>query len=372
MANPQVRDRLALRKALAVPDISIIAKGQYVLTESLEAVRALLGESSLVAVDVGARGGIPKHWEPLTGVARFVAFEPDPVACAALEKHLAKRIPTDTFNAIPVALSGEGGPRTLYVTSTPSGSSLLSPDTSVMREFVDTDYIFPIREVEIATQSLRDALDIHNESRVDLIKLDVQGCELEILRGFGDGLDSVAVVELEAAMQEHYKDQPTFSEIHDFMLARGFELFDMRNHRTWPQRNGRTSGYQEEVFGVQQRSPSIAARLWEVDALYVQTTDDLSGKDDHAVRRIAACLCTYNYFADAYKLIESSEQAGILDRDASTLARAAIVQWHRSRPNRALYARNPLVKAARLVLRVARLDRQSHWSQYSWALYPDA
>jgi hypothetical protein len=66
---------------------------------------------------------------------------------------------------------------------------------------------------------------------MDFIKIDVQGYELEVLKGAENRLNEVIGCELEVSFIEIYKRQPLFAEIDQFMRSRGFFLADLE--RFW-------------------------------------------------------------------------------------------------------------------------------------------
>jgi FkbM family methyltransferase len=58
----------------------------------------------------------------------------------------------------------------------------------------------------------------------DLLKLDVQGYELEVLRGADTTLRSARAVLCEVSFREFYTGQPLFTEVVEYLGARGFTL----------------------------------------------------------------------------------------------------------------------------------------------------
>jgi hypothetical protein len=83
------------------------------------------------------------------------------------------------------------------------------------------------REAEVSYERA----DVELERRgivPEIVKIDVQGGELEILRGFGQLLDNVWCCELEVSFLRGYRNQPLFDEIYEFMVDAGFGLFDMQ------------------------------------------------------------------------------------------------------------------------------------------------
>lgn len=57
----------------------------------------------------------------------------------------------------------------------------------------------------------------HNINKVDILKLDIQGAELECMRGFSEYLHSVDFVEIECAVVEYNKNAPDIYDILDHM-----------------------------------------------------------------------------------------------------------------------------------------------------------
>jgi FkbM family methyltransferase len=292
-------------------------------------LEAILAGEQPVCVDVGARSDIPALWLVLDGSARFVAFEPDPEACTALRAVYDGRGHGDMYRNLPIALSGTGGKRTLHVTNTPSGSSLLSPETELNLAYVDHDYIFPIRKREIETRKLGDVLDEVGETRADMIKIDVEGAALEVIQGLGeDKLKNVLCVELETAITQQFVNEATLFDIHAYMHKRGFDLLDMHQMHTVLTRNGRADGYQRTIFGVHAKSPTISGRLLDVDALFFRRSDDVLALGGNAVRRMAVAYGVYGFFCEAYDIVEKAARARLLDENEARIACDALVAWH--------------------------------------------
>jgi len=57
----------------------------------------------------------------------------------------------------------------------------------------------------------------------DLIAMDVQGAELLVLKGFGEKLNNVKVIILEASLSENYHGGVLFGELNDYLLKYNFK-----------------------------------------------------------------------------------------------------------------------------------------------------
>ena len=84
------------------------------------------------------------------------------------------------------------------------------------------------REIDNLTSStLNDELNINliRKSK-NMIKLDVQGAEIDILQGLQDNLSLFEVVILEASLREHNLGSPLFPEVCDFMKQKNYIIYD--------------------------------------------------------------------------------------------------------------------------------------------------
>ena len=66
----------------------------------------------------------------------------------------------------------------------------------------------------------------HGFEKVDILKLDVQGAELECLKGFSDYIDTVDFVELECSVMEYNVGAPGIYEVLEYMKSK-FDIHDV-------------------------------------------------------------------------------------------------------------------------------------------------
>jgi len=129
-----------------------------------------------------------------------------------------------------VALGRERGEQAINVSSYAQASSFLENG----RVLNDRVYGIDFTPVKTETVRVKTAAGYARASGVDcikLLKLDVQGYELEVLKGTEPILDRIEFIYTEVQFQELYKNGPMFDEVYEFLNRRGFELLRMTSFR---------------------------------------------------------------------------------------------------------------------------------------------
>jgi FkbM family methyltransferase len=338
-------------------------------------LRDVLGPQRFVGVDVGAANGLLPHWELLNGVADVYQIEPRRDACEELQRMNRAAGLDGSRHVVCAGVAGTDGPRTLYVSRVPTGTSLLRFEAEAEADIGDyrnPHYLHPITEHTIETTRLSSLMSKSNERQVDLIKLDIQGAELEATRGLGpELLPGLLGAELEVGLHGLYPKDARFPAVEEFMNENGLELFDIRVARVRRPLRGTYGGYESEVFSVDSNSPTIAARVWEIDAIYFRKKSVLLARGSEAeIRRMAVVYATYNYYSEAYSLLEKAEHAGILDAKTTTSLKQAMVDLHHVRNYRPWLANTPFWRGVRsLGMRIAPRNAP-RWCQHMYQQYP--
>lgn len=180
-----------------------------------------------------------------------------------------------SIEARGIAISGGGGSRTLYVTRTDSGSSLLPIvlNRNVGQRLPGTEHIFPIREKEIQTVALADLLSEAKSSKSIVLKIDVQGLEYELIESLFNGSEIesrlIAIeVEVSAQAERLMSGAKAFWDVSSLLNRFGFEVARMHPISYLPRKGARSK-----------------TLLNEVDCLFVRRTDllDLSKTRDRKI-----------------------------------------------------------------------------------------
>jgi len=176
-----------------------------------------------VIFDVGAHEGWFFHcWKDWCPLAEVHAFEP---ADEAFQR--SRMYERDDVHLNRVAVGRTAGTLPLNVMADSSVSnSLLAPVGETWREIGYTTGEIARRDVDVIT--LDDYASRHVITSIYLIKIDVQGFELEVLEGARETLTRTDYVFVEAAIRPLYAGAPRFTAVYDFLADHGFHLMTLR------------------------------------------------------------------------------------------------------------------------------------------------
>jgi FkbM family methyltransferase len=95
--------------------------------------------------------------------------------------------------------------------------------------------------------------------RPDFLKLDVQGYEIEVLKGAEQMLQAVEAVMMEVNLIAVYQGAPLAHEVVAYMAARGFRVYDISTFFRRPYDNAL---WQMDMIFVRATSPLMASTRW--------------------------------------------------------------------------------------------------------------
>lgn len=186
---------------------------------AVEHERLDLPDDVATVLDVGANRGqfalvAARRWPR----ARTICFEPLPDARRRLDA-IASRLPRASVRA--VALAEAPGEVLMHLARADDSSSLLPISARQTELFPGTDEVGVLR-----VRAARLDAEVGPEDLVGpvLLKIDVQGGELGVLRGAVGVLGAVDVVLVECSFVELYSGQPLAHEIVAFLAEHGFVL----------------------------------------------------------------------------------------------------------------------------------------------------
>lgn len=194
-------------------------------------------------VDVGAHTG----QFALFARRRFPAavlhcFEPQRDPRRTLERLAPALAPMEVHDC---ALGTDSRESPMVVSRASDSSSLLPIGEAQVAQFPGTD---PVGTEMVRVARLDEELGAP-EQRPALLKVDVQGFELEVLEGAGELLGAYDAVLVEASFVELYTGQPLVTDVIRFLGDRGWRLSDVGS----PMRDARGAALQADLLFVPAR-----------------------------------------------------------------------------------------------------------------------
>lgn len=178
-------------------------------------------------VDVGANeGAFSAGVLAIAPHARIIAVEPAAEPRKRLRARLGDR---PNVEILDVAVGRESGTATFHVTTHDHNSSLRAPRSESQETFGDDWQV--VERVEVPTLSLDDLV---GDREVDVLKIDVQGGEMDVLAGGRKALAQTRAVLLEMNFFSQYEGDATFGTLHAEMGRNGFELVNVSPPLTTP------------------------------------------------------------------------------------------------------------------------------------------
>jgi len=221
VATPRYK-RLALRAAgwLEEQASRLQGKGFGAATteQEVSAMLATLGRTPTLAVDIG--GNLGQYTAALRAVAPELAihvFEPSPHNLAVLREAFSG----DTrITIVPAAVSDAAGSATLFANTPGSGLA------SLTKRRLDHFNIPFEHEDVVQTVRFEDYWrEVLGSAPIDIVKIDVEGHELSVLRGFGAAIRATSVLQFEFGgcnidTRTYFQDFWYYFKEHGFALYR--------------------------------------------------------------------------------------------------------------------------------------------------------
>jgi FkbM family methyltransferase len=177
-------------------------------------------------IDGGAyHGEIALRLAGIFPAATVFAFEPAPRAFEVLKQRVRA---TPRIRSVNLGLSLEACSRTLYVNAQDSANSL-SPVAAAGQKYQSWQTA-NLGTEEVRLVSLDEWGDANAVGPIDILKLDLQGHELEALRGSVRYLKStVRLIYTEVEFVRIYQENCLYFEIEQFLRPLGYELYQLYN-----------------------------------------------------------------------------------------------------------------------------------------------
>jgi FkbM family methyltransferase len=204
-----------------------------------------LGFNPAVAIDVGAYvGEWTRSFRQIFPDSHVLMIEPQASKIAMLNKVTAELRNVE----LRVELLGARAEANVGFCESETGSSVLT----VTENRRPPNTYLPMATLDAITEGSAFA-------RPDFIKLDVQGYEIEVLRGGVCTLESAEAVLMEVNLLELYEGAPLFHESADYMGKQGFQVYELGSLIRRPYDGAL---WQADVIFVRNSSPLLSSKRW--------------------------------------------------------------------------------------------------------------
>lgn len=182
-----------------------------------------------VLLDIGAHHGWFFHcWQDWCPGARVIAFEPFKESFEKMVLNYGDDV------RVKLVQSGVGAVNGLMklnvLNDSKVSNSFLKPDDKTWQSI--SFQHGQVSEINVPVTTIDNVFIEERLSRVYLLKIDVQGYEIEVLKGAEKSLFKIDYIFVESGIQRLYENAPRFSEVFEFLSNRGFHLMGMRSwHR---------------------------------------------------------------------------------------------------------------------------------------------
>ena len=277
-----------------------------------EKMSAALSRDKLVIADVGAAAGPESHWLELGKFIHFLTFEP-------VARTGSSAAPEYQWTNFQVGLGAERRQAELRLMKNLDASTLCEVNHPRIDDFLIAEGLKQTGTMSIELDTLDHCLLGKPDLAPHFLKVDVEGADLDVLRGATDALgQSVLGVRVEVSFLERHKGTPFFADTDTFLRERGFQLFQLSQER-WVRKN-RVYGYTSE--------PQVA---WG-DALYFLTREKFLERLTHLepirreleVTRFLTILLAHGVHDFAVEIIDHAQRVKLIPSETVADFRTAV------------------------------------------------
>jgi FkbM family methyltransferase len=216
-----------LRKAAALLSRPRFAQAalRHRVAAAVDHLEAIEMTAAATLIDIGAnKGQFSLAFHQCRPTAKIIAFEPLPDAADRYEALFAD-VPDIVLHR--VALSDVATTAVFHVTDRQDSSSLLKPGAGQQKAFG----VREARAIQVSVERLDSRVKLAEVAHPLLIKIDVQGAELQALKGCDD-LEQADFIYVELSFVELYENQPLYNDVANYLEGRGFSLAGVFNQVT--------------------------------------------------------------------------------------------------------------------------------------------
>lgn len=199
----------------------------------------------------------------------------------------------------------DGGIHTLYVCTPQSGmTSLFKPRQQALNFFNGFDRFGSVLQTMPVQTVTMDS--IQRLPKIDFLKMDIQGAELEAMQHGTEKLTDCLAVQLEVSFIGLYEKQPSFGQIDTWMRSQGYHPHCFLEVKRW--------SITPTIFSNNFRVPGN--QLLEADIVYIKDPLNLQVLSDLQLKKLMAIVhCAFRSIDLCVHLMLELQSRGALAKD---------------------------------------------------------
>lgn len=206
-------------------EIKPISKFQPNYLEPYFDKKRLLKDNKVsIIFDVGANIGLTvAEYKRFFPKATIYGFEPSEDSFTQLLENCKK---LESIYLYKLAISDQTGEHEFYINEFCMSNSLLKV-SSQSDKYVDSNLTRNLGSTKVKTITLDEFCQQQSITRINILKMDIQGGELNALKGSVNLLkeQSIDLIYTEVLFAELYKNQGYFFEVYSFLIQYGYILY---------------------------------------------------------------------------------------------------------------------------------------------------
>ena len=216
--------------------------------------------------------------------SEIIGFEIEKELCDKMNSKASKGI-----KYYSCALGEKNEKKRLYNTKNPMCTSLYKPNEKLIRLYNNLDVAYLKNETEVETIALDTFIKKNNIDEIDLIKIDVQGAELDIFKGGKNTLQNVLKIICEVEFISIYENQPLFGDVSNFLTKYDFmfnKFLGLAGRTLRPL--------------IANNDPNIASQHMWSDAVFIRNVEKIKDLKDEKLLKLSLLSAIYNSLDLAY------------------------------------------------------------------------
>ena len=240
---------------------------------------------SFVIANIGCRPNEDGASEPFEIILEY--FPGSEVIGFELDKELCEKLNKESQNGFKFfyqALGLKNERRRLYNTMDPFCSSLYEPNEKLLSKYQALEGMRLKNVSEIDTVSLDHFCFENKIEKIDFIKIDIQGAELDVFKGAKNILKDTLCIISEVEFVPLYIKQPLFGDFYNFLIKEDFMLIKFLGF------GGR---FMKPIVLNNRMFDNNSQHLW-TDVFFIKSIEIIKQLEDQKILKLSFFAFLYN------------------------------------------------------------------------------